>query len=61
MTQTFTLDFDFTAKNTGAEARKEFPEQAEPSENTLKNILNFSRNLEVKRSTLLETVDWMKS
>ena len=61
MTQTFTLDLDFTANNTKKEQKNIFLELAEPSENTLQNILNFSKNLEVKQSKLIKSIDFLKS
>ncbi len=61
MTQTFTLDLDFTAINTKREQKNAFLEIAEPCENTLQNILNFSKNLEVKKSNLIKSIDFLRS
>jgi len=61
MTQTFTLDLDFTAKQTKKEQENGYLELAEPSENTIQNILNFSKNLEVKQSKLIKAVEFLKS
>jgi hypothetical protein len=61
MTQTFTLDLDFTAKETEKETKNTFLDFAEPSKNTLQNILNFSRNLEVRQSQLINTIELLKS
>jgi hypothetical protein len=36
-------------------------EASEPSWTVLQNILNFSKNLEVKQSTLLGAVDFIRS
>jgi len=61
MTQTFTLDLDFTAHETKKEQKNTFLDIAEPSENTIQNILNFSKNLEVKQSSLIKTIEMLKS
>ena len=61
MTQTFTLDLDFTAKDTKKEQKRTFLDVAEPSERTLQNILNFSKNLEVKQSKLIKAIELFKS
>jgi len=61
MTQTFTLDLDFTAKEAEKEQKNTFLDIAEPSENTIQNILNFSRNLEVKQSKLIRSIELLKS
>lgn len=61
MTKTFTLDLDFTANNTKKEQKNTFLEFAEPSERTLQNILNFSKNLEVKQSKLVKSIELLKS
>lgn len=61
MTQTFTLTPDFTAKNKQSLAKSEFPDFAEPSQHLIQNILNFSRNLEVKPSQYVKHVELVKS
>lgn len=61
MTQTFTLDLDFTAKNIEKELKSQFLEIAEPSEKTIQNILNFSRNLEIKKSRFLPPIEVIRS
>ncbi|PBQ34243.1 hypothetical protein CNR22_21535 [Sphingobacteriaceae bacterium] len=61
MTRTFTLDLDFTATVNKKEQQNTFLDHAEPSERTLQNILNFSRNLEVKPSKLIHTIELLKS
>jgi hypothetical protein len=33
----------------------------EPSENAINNILNFSRNLEVRPSAIMEVIEFLKS
>lgn len=61
MTQTFTPRTDFTANETKKEQKNTFLELAEPSESTLQNILNFSKNLEVKQSKWIESIELLKS
>lgn len=61
MTKTFTLDLDFNANYTKKEQKNTFLEVAEPSARTLQNILNFSKNLEVKHSKLVRSIEMMKS
>ena len=61
MTQTFTLDLDFTANDTKKEQKNTFLDVAEPSEKTIQNILNFSKNLEVKQSKLIKSIELLKS
>lgn len=63
MTQTFTPALEITAnptKNTEEETTS-LPEFAEPSPNTIKNILNYSKSLEIKRSELINHVEIVKS
>lgn len=61
MTQTFTLDLDFTAKETEKQQKNSLPEVAEPSERTIQNILSYSKNLEVKHSGLIQPIELIKS
>lgn len=61
MIQTSTPDLDFTAKETQTEQKPGLPEIAEPSERTIQNILNYSRNLEVKQSMFIKDVEILKS
>ena len=61
MIQTFTLDLDFTAKNTEKEQKNALLQFAEPSKTTIANILNFSRNLEIKQSKLINSIELLKS
>ena len=60
MTQTSTLVPDQTLKLTEKPAKTENLNH-EPSLKVLSNILNYSRNLEVKRSGLLEHVEIHRS
>ena len=61
MILTFTSEFEHTAKK----QKKETPvlglSSEEPSENTLNNILNYSKNLEVKKLKLLPYLEFLKS
>ena len=61
MTQTFTPALDLTAQEIEKELQSGLSTEAEPSENTIRNILNFSRNLEVKQSSLVNTIEVLKS
>lgn len=61
MTQIFTQTPNLSAKTQETQAKDSFPDLAGPSQNTLQNILNFSKNLEVKTSKFLEYVEMMKS
>ena len=61
MTKTFTSDLEFTAKPTEKDQENPSFQIAEPSFQTIQNILNFSKNLEVKPSEMLKTVDFMRS
>jgi hypothetical protein len=61
MIKTFTSEFEHTAKEHKKE-RQLFGLSSEvPSENALKNILNYSKNLEVKQSKLLPYLEFLKS
>ena len=61
MTQTFTPNTDLTAKNTKKEQKEDFLNFAEPSESTINTILSYSKNLEVKPSNLIKTLEFIKS
>ena len=60
MTQTFTLSNDAVLKSS---EKPVSPPQVgeEPSARVLQNILAFSRNLEVKTSSMLKHVNYLKS
>jgi hypothetical protein len=61
MTQTFTSASDFTAEQPQKELKNTFLASAEPSENTIQNILNFSKNLEIKQSKLVNFIELIRS
>lgn len=61
MTQTFTPDLDLTAQDTEKELTAGFLSHAEPSKGTIQNILNYSRNLEIKKSQLIPAIEIIKS
>jgi hypothetical protein len=61
MTQTFTPDLDLTAKKTEKEPTDNLLEHAEPSLKTIQTILNYSKNLEIKSSALINDIEVIKS
>jgi len=61
MTETFTKSPDFTVEHPPKEAKIPFVHFAEPSENVIRNILNFSNNLEIKSSKFLASIQFIKS
>jgi hypothetical protein len=61
MMQTFTPGPDLAANETEKEEKSTLLEFAEPSENTLQNILNYSKNLEIKQSKWISSVELLKS
>lgn len=61
MTKTFTPSLDFTATPSEKEQKNTFLEIAEPSNQTIQNILNFSKNIEVKQSKFVKEIEFLKS
>ncbi len=61
MVQTFTPTRDLTVKPAVQEQEFVLTEAAEPSAQTIKAILDFSRNLEVQSSGLINTVEFIRS
>jgi len=61
MTQTFTPDLDLTAQDTEKELTEGFLSHAGPSNGTIQNILNYSRNLEIRKSQLIPAIEIVKS
>jgi len=61
MTKTFTSDLEFTAKPNAKDQENPSFQFAEPSSQTLQTILNYSKNLESKRSTLINHLQFIKS
>jgi len=61
MITTFTPQFDLSTAS--PESQKESPhtEREGPSDLAIRNVLDFSRNLEVKPSSYLKTVDYIRS
>jgi len=51
---------DFTEKVI-TKTEDQIPEIAEPSDRTIEAILNFSRNLEVKKSKMVAGIEFIKS
>lgn len=65
MQQTFTLNTDIhlisKSETTVLRFETDSDTKEEPSEFTIQNILNFSKNLEVKKSETIGTFDYLKS
>lgn len=66
MTRTFTSNLNETAIKSAKDHCDVLPDpdsyrDAEPSKNVIDNILNFSKNLEVKRSKFVDTIETIKS
>lgn len=61
MVKTFTPQQDFIVSQTEKEKDPVYLEHAEPSAKTIQAILNYSRNLEVQNSNLVNTVEFIKS
>jgi len=66
MQKIFTLEFDtLNIANEENELKailfNDNQKQDEPSDFCINNILNYSRNLEVQKSTMLGTVDFLRS
>jgi hypothetical protein len=61
MTQTFTSNLNETATQSNKDLKDQFAGFAEPSKNVIDNILNFSKNLEIKHSKFVDAIEVMKS
>ena len=61
MTETFTPGLDLNVKPSLEEPKIPFAGFAEPSKNVIKNILNYSKNLEIKKSVLVSDISLIKS
>jgi hypothetical protein len=66
MQKTFTLEFDTLNIAKEEKALKAIlfndnQKQDEPSSFCINNILNYSKNLEVQKSTALGTIDFLRS
>ena len=61
MTQTFTPEFEFTAPSTPEQELPGSLFAAEPPEHVLRNILQFSKSLEIKSSRLVNAVEIIKT
>ena len=61
MTKTFTQRPDFTGEYTIKEEKIPFIPSTEPSSRVIQNILNFSKNLEIKTSRFLPPMELIKS
>jgi len=60
MISTFTPNTSIT-ENTVKTKQMNLPEFLDPSENTINAILNYSKNLEIKSSVLIEEFEVLKS
>jgi hypothetical protein len=60
MTQTFTPLLQEQPK-TEEEKALDLPDHSEPSALTITNILNYSRNLEIRNSALIKEFEMIKS
>lgn len=61
MTQTFTSNLNEIATKSNKDLKDQFANFAEPSKNVIDNILNFSKNLEIKKSKFVDFVEVIKS
>lgn len=61
MVKTFTPSNDLPVTPSALEQEALLAERAEPSARTLQAILNFSRNLEVKPSALVNNIEFIRS
>lgn len=61
MTQTFTSNLNETATKSKTDLKDQFANFAEPSKNVINNILNYSKNLEIKRSKFVDMIELIKS
>ncbi len=61
MTKTFTSHLDITEKNTKEAKLLNVIQNTEPSAQTIQNILNYSKNLEVYPSNHLQFIEVLKS
>jgi len=61
MTQTFTSNINETATKSNKDPKDQFSNFSEPSKNVINNILNFSKNLEIKRSKFVDMIELVKS
>jgi len=61
MIKTFTPDLEIAVNLTETEAENHVFEQAEPSLLTIRNILNYSKNLEIQRSESLGDLPYIRS
>ena len=58
---TFTPNKTTTEENTVKTKQMNLPEFLDPSENTINAILNYSKNLEIKSSLLMDEFEVLKS
>lgn len=61
MISTFTQTNTLTENTVKTEQIMSLPEFAQPSAKTLATILNYSKNLEIKQSGLIDAIEIIKS
>ena len=61
MTQTFTSKLGFTEKNKKEKQNYSVTQTASPSGDIIKNILNYSKSLDVKRSVFIDFIEIVKT
>ena len=61
MTSTFTPNLNETTIKLEKDYQNQFPDFVDPSKNVINNILNFSKNLDVKKSRFVDAIEIMKS
>ena len=61
MIKTFTPDLEIAVNSTETEAENQVLEHAEPSLQTIRNILTYSKNLEIQRSESIGDLSFVRS
>ncbi len=61
MITTSTPALDFTGNKLKSSTEDQTPDFASPSLRTLENILNYSKNLEIKKSKFVQEIEFIKS
>jgi hypothetical protein len=61
MIKTSTPALDFTANKIKSSTENQIPDFAAPSFRTIEAILNYGKNLEIRKSKLVQEVEFIKS
>jgi hypothetical protein len=61
MITTSTSALDFTEINLKTSTENQLPDFASPSLKTIEAILNYSKNLEIKKSKYVQEIEFMRS